>query len=243
MNLKLVDKKSTEASTTSFWFKPDEDLEFKPGQFLHYTIPNPNPDDRGEKRFFSIASPPYEDLIRLTTKFSPDGSTFKKDLQKLQVGESIEASIPKGSFSLDDTKKEYVFIAGGIGITPFRSILLDLDHRKKPLNISLLYANKTQDAIFKEELEKLAQRHPEFRIFYIISDEKIKEEKLAGNITFIHGRVDEAMIRKLVPDLQKPMYYISGPESMVENLEQIVWDMGIPKEQIKRDYYPGYANY
>lgn len=243
MKLKLVDKINTEANTVSFFFKPEEDLNFKPGQFLHYFIANPHPDDRGENRFFSVASAPFEGLIRLTTKFSPDGSGFKQDLRKLQIGDSIKASIPKGSFSLNDTKGEYVFIAGGMGITPFRSILLDLDHRNIPLNIKLLYANKTHDALFKDELETLAAKHPEFKIYYIISEGQVTKQKLTENITLLPGKVDKTLIQSLIPNLKSPVYYISGPESMVETLEQVVWDMGIPKEQTKRDYYPGYANY
>lgn len=247
MKLTLVEKIQNEPNTDSFFFKPDENLEFKPGQFLHYQIPNPNSDDRGTNRFFSIASAPFENIIRLTTKFTPStGSTFKKDLQKLQTGESIEASGPKGSFTTDvfiSEGKKLCFIAGGIGITPFRSILLDLDHRGKPLNISLLYANKSKDALFKEELEQLAKKHPEFKIFYIVSDESVSEEKINDNIEVVPGKVDADLIRKLVPSFQKPIYYISGPESMVETLEEVVWNMGIPKERTKRDYYPGYEHY
>lgn len=244
MKLRLIDKVSNGINITSFFFKPDEPLEFKPGQFLRYHITNPSPDERGENRFFSISSSPFENVIRLTTKFSPDGgSSFKKDLENLQVGGFIEASIPKGSFSLDDKKEEYVFIAGGIGITPFRSILLDLDHRGKHLNVSLLYANKIKDALFRNELEELAQKHPEFKIFYIISDESVVEQKLPDNISTIHGKIDEALIRKLVPNIHKPMYYISGPELMVETFEEIIWSMGVAKELTKRDYFPGYDEY
>src|SRR5688572_7178717 len=136
MQLLLVDKKQVAPDTISFFFRPDMPLMWKPGQFLRYRLPQQNPDDRGENRFFSIASAPFEGHVQVTTKFAPEkSSTFKTELQKMEIGKSIEADGPKGSFSMDDPNRQYVFIAGGIGITPFRAILTDLHHNGQPVNV------------------------------------------------------------------------------------------------------------
>lgn len=244
MKLTLTKKYQIAPDITTFYFKPEVPFEWQPGQFLRYHISEPTPDERGENRFFSIASAPFEKHIQLTTKFSPnESSSFKQDLNKLNIGDSLEAFGPSGSFSINDTNKEYVFIAGGIGITPFRAILANLDHQNVSINIRLIYANRTTNILFKDELESLAQKHPELRIFYIISDELVKPQKLTDNITIIPGRIDGALIKKLIPNLLKPTYYISGPEQMVMDLEKVIWDMGIPKENTKRDYFPGYKQY
>lgn len=226
MKLTLTDKKPSGADTYSFYFKPEQPLTWKAGQYLRYHIEDTHADNRSENRFFSIASAPGEGQIMLTTKFVPgDGSTFKKNLQTLQIGDSIAATGPGGVFTVDDLNQQYVFIAGGIGITPFRSILLDLHQRHLPINVLLLYANRTDDVIFKEELEEIKASHPEFVINFFLGD----------------NRIDESAIRKNVPDLNKPNFYISGPEPMVQNFEKILAQMGVSSERIKRDYFPGYT--
>ncbi len=125
---------------------------------------------------------------------------------------------------MDDFEQTFVFIAGGIGITPFRAILLDLDHNKKPLNLQLLYANRDNDFSYRKELEALKGRHPKFRIDYVVSP----------------NRIDEKSIPQLVPNIQKPMLYVSGPEPMVESMDETLKKIGVPEERIKNDFFPGY---
>ncbi|HLC87991.1 MAG TPA: FAD-dependent oxidoreductase, partial [Patescibacteria group bacterium] len=200
--------------------------------------------ERSDNRFFSIASAPFENIIRLTTKFAQnESSTFKKNLFRLKVGQSIEAFGPSGSFTLEDVNKQYVFIAGGIGITPFHSIISDLNHRNQPVNIILLYAHRTGEPLFSQELNEIAQNHPEFKIYYLISDEPVNEEQLTPNIKILPGKMNKPMIQSLIFNLQSPIYYISGPEPMMMAFEDMLRKMGIPKENIKRDYFPGYENF
>src|SRR3989344_6015013 len=169
MQLQIIEKKQEAPDTYTYYFLPDIPIIWKPGQFLRYRIPEATPDERGENRFFSIASAPFEGHVQLTTKFAPEkSSTFKKDLQKFEVGQTVESFGASGHFSMDDPNRRYVFIAGGIGITPFGAILMELDHNNLPLNGTLLYANRGKEAIFKDELEKLAKKHPEFKINYIV---------------------------------------------------------------------------
>lgn len=225
LRLKLVEKKDEAPNTVSFLFKSETPLDWQAGQFLRYRIEDPNPDERRIDRFFTIASAPSEGHLQLTTKFVPgDGSTFKKDLQDMQIGAFIEATPPSGDFVIGDPSKNYVFIAGGIGITPYRAILKDLDFKNLPINVTLLYANKIPEVAFKLELEELATKHTSFKIHYVIDPEKI----------------DEEYIKKMIPDVLEPTYYVSGPEPMVEAIEKMLYQMGVPESQVIRDYFPGY---
>lgn len=223
MKLTLRATKREASDIFSFIFTPERPLRWRAGQYLHYILNHPKPDDRGVERYFSIASAPHEKLLMLTTRFAPKGSSFKQALKKLKPGDVIEARENGGDFVLDHRRKKFVFIAGGIGITPFRAILLDLDRNRKPLNVQLLYDNRDNDFPYRKELEALKKRHPEFRIDYVVSPE----------------RIDEKSIPKLVPDLDKPVFYVSGPEPMVESLDKTLKKLGVLKKRIKNDFFPG----
>lgn len=227
MKLTLISRKEETRDVASFIFRPDADLSWEAGQFLHYTLPHPDADDRKTERYFTIGSASHEGHVMITTRFAGDdkSSTFKKALFKMNIGDSIDADGLEGDFIFLEPEKTHVFIAGGIGITPFRAILNDIDHKSLPLNVTLLYANKEKDnVVFKDELEALAARHANFKIHYFFDPE----------------RIDEAAIKKIVPDLAKPLFYVSGPEIMVEAFEKSLPPMGIPEENTKRDYFPGY---
>jgi ferredoxin-NADP reductase len=224
MKFTLSATKQETNDTFSFIFAPEQTLQWKAGQLLRYVLNHANPDDRGVERFFSIAFAPHEKHVMVTTRFAPKGSSFKKALRKLRPGDAIEAHDLEGDFVMDDSEKTFVFIAGGIGITPFRAILLHLDHNKKPLNAQLLYANRDNDFPYRKELEALRTRHPEFRIDYVVSP----------------NRIDEKSIPRLVPDIEEAMLYVSGPEPMVESMDEILKKIGVPQERIKNDFFPGY---
>ncbi len=224
MKFTLSATKQEANDTFSFIFAPEQPLQWKAGQLLRYVLNHPNPDDRGVERFFSIASAPHEKHVMLTTRFAPKSSSFKKALKNLRPGGAIEAHDLEGDFVVDDSEKTFVFIAGGIGITPFRAILLDLDYNERPLNVQLLYANRDSDFPYRKELDALSVQHPEFRIDYVVSP----------------NRIDEKSIPRLVPDLQKSMLYVSGPEPMVESMDETLKNIGVPEERIKNDFFPGY---
>lgn len=225
MILKLTGKKEEILNVTTFYFKPDQELTWKAGQYMRYHLEDPNPDERKVDRYFTIASAPHEGYIQLTTRFVPDdGSTFKKDLRYLKIGDTIDAAGPMGSFVIDDPDLNYVFIAGGIGITPYRAILKDLDFKNLPINITLFYANRDNNIVFKEELEEITRKHTELKIKYI----------------FEPNRINEQLIREGVTDLLKPYFYLSGPQPMVEAFVPMLEGMGVEKAKIKTDFFPGY---
>ena len=225
MKLKLAEKKQETSDVTTFVFSVSEPLTWEGGVYLHYVLHHRPTDDRGSDRWFTISSAPFEKNPTITTRFSGEkSSSFKKKLFAMAIGEEIEVAASEGDFTFDNSAQEHVFIAGGIGITPFRSMLKQLDHDKKPIHVTLLYANRDQDIVFQQELEAIASRNSDFKIHYIFSPEHIDEKK----------------IREFITDIQKPVFYVSGPEPMVENLGNVLKEMGITENHIKQDWFPGY---
>ena len=223
MKLRLVGKKRETKDVVTFYFKSPALRSWKAGQYLHYNLAHDNADDRGQERYFTIASAPFEGRVQLTTRFAPESSTFKKALKALKPGQGPVAGRPKGDFVVEDPAAEHLFIAGGIGVTPYRAILLDLDHRKLPLHVHLLYANRDRNIVFRRELDALAKRHPEFRISYVVAP-----------------KLDAATIRKALGGSKRAIVYVSGPEPMVEAMEKKLKRMGLPKRRIRTDFFPGY---
>ncbi len=224
MRLALIERKQETPDVESFVFSPMDDLVWKPGQFLHYVMHHEPTDDRGSDRWFTIASAPFEKKVMITTRFDATrSSTFKKTLQELKLDEQIEVSDLDGDFTVDEVDAKYVFIAGGIGVTPFHSILKEADHAGQKLDVTLLYANRDEHVPYKIEFDEFTARNPKLHITY-----------------FIGERIDEAAIRKAVPDLKTPLFYVSGPEPMVESFGVLLKNMGVSATNIKQDWFPGY---
>ncbi|MEX2007471.1 MAG: FAD-dependent oxidoreductase [Candidatus Levyibacteriota bacterium] len=227
MKIELVDKKRESGDAVTFIFKSKTPIEWKAGQFLFYTLPHQNPDERGVTRYFTNSASPFEKNIHITTRISSKCSSFKNRLSRMKIGSTIEATDPDGDFTIDDPRKNFVFLSGGIGITPYRSILLDLDHKSIPVSAVLLYANSDNNFLFKEELETLAIKHPSFRIRYFVSPKHIEKED-------IQRAIDE------IGD--EPMIYVSGPEPMTEAFEKLLKeDIRLPENRIRLDFFPGYG--
>lgn len=227
MKIKLVEKKRETEDVTSFIFEPRAKVKWTAGQYLFYTFPHPSPDERGITRYFTISASPFEGHIMVTTRFAGEkSSSFKKKLFKAPLGTELEVTDPDGDFIVEDPGKKFIFISGGIGITPYRSILLDLDHRNLPINVTLLYANSDENFVFKEELETLSSKHPSFRIKYFISPKHIEKADIEQTIT---ETGDE------------PIVYFSGPEPMTEAFEKLLkQDLKLPEQRVKLDFFPGY---
>jgi ferredoxin-NADP reductase len=227
MKLTLKEKRHELSNITTFVFAPPEPLSWDPGQFLHYTLPHDSPDDRGIERWFTISSAPFEHNIQITTRLNAErSSTFKTALAALEPGDQIEADAPEGDFVVSDPNRNHIFVAGGIGITPFRSILAQLNHDNQPINVELLYANRDENDIpFKEELESIASTHDNFHITYFIGDQKI----------------DEATLRDFGQKAEDPIYYVSGPEPMSDAFKVVLREtMGLDKPHSRFDAFPGY---
>ena len=222
--MKFVEKKPEAPNVYSFIFKPKKPVKWQPGQYLHYELPHPNADDRGISRWFTISAAPYEKHIQLTTRFDTKrSSTFKMALLKLKPGTEIEAGEPRGEFVPEEDAERHIFIAGGIGITPYRSQLTQMDHDGEKLNIDLMYANKDEDFAFGNELTKIANKHPEFRLIPYTGDK----------------RISPSDVQKYIPR-EDIIFYLSGPRALVENYQTMLEDLGVGADRIKTDYFPGY---
>lgn len=225
MKLLLRSKQAEAPGAVSYIFEAAAPLSWKAGQFMHYVLHHEPTDTRGSDRWFTVASAPSEKFVMLTTRhMDHKGSTFKQALQELKTGDAIEVSDLDGDFIVEDLAAQYVFIAGGIGITPIRSILKELDQAGTPISATLLYGNRDEHIVFRDELDRFAQHNFKLKIHYLIAPD----------------RIDATRIKTLVPDLQTPLFYVAGPEPMVDQLGQMLKDLGIPAKHLKQDWFPGY---
>lgn len=226
MKLPLSHKEPLEGDVVSFVFNPPEGFTWVPGQYMKYTLPHNNPDDRGTERWFTIAAPSYEGKVRITTRIVQDHpSSFKQALMQLQPGDTIEADAPEGDFVLTDQNAGYVFIAGGIGFTPFHAILAELDHKGEMPKIQVLYGARDASPVFHQELSEFTEKYPQLKVDYVVDPQ----------------RVNEDIVRQHVSDLTMPLVYISGPEPMVEAFDTMFKGMGVPETHMHNDYFPGYT--
>ncbi len=216
-----------------FVFTPNRRLAFSPGQYLEWTLAHGDYDSRGVRRYFTIASAPTDNVIRLGTKFYAPASTFKKSLLSLKQGSTLVASQLSGDFVMPrNAHRKLVFIAGGIGITPFISMIRGLIDRNKSRDIVLLYANRTAIDTAYRDILNTATRHG-VRTVYAFAN----EPEASGGIATINADV----IRTQISDFHERIFYVSGPPGMVTGIATTLRTMGIPSSHIKADYFPGFA--
>jgi glycine betaine catabolism B len=224
------------AGVDDYVFRPDRGLGFAAGQYLEWTLPLERSDSRGNRRYFTIASAPTDETVRLGVKFVSNGSAFKRQLAQLQPGDQLVASQLAGSFTLPrNTKRKLVFVAGGIGITPFRSMLDELLERGETRLITVLYGNNRIEEIAYADLLKRAREELGIPTYYAVRD----GSGATSDMTI--GLVDETMIRTHVPDFQTRTFYVSGPQAMVGATRNALLHMGVPRRRIKTDFFPGLA--
>lgn len=233
--LELIEKKQVTPDVYDFIFKPNHKLIFKPGQYLEWTLGHDTQDARGMRRYFTIASSPTEELVRMGVKFYPQASSFKQCMLLLKPGDKVVASQLAGDFVLPSNKdKKLVFIAGGIGITPFRSMIKYLLDKNEKRDIILLYSNfKPVDIAYKEIFDQAAKLLG-IKTVYTVTDKPCPQDWTGENCF-----VDENLIFKYIPDYKERTYYLSGSHNMVVAIDQTLRKMGIPKQQIKKDFFPG----
>lgn len=237
LKLELIEKKQIGNNIYDFIFKPDSKLNFKPGQYLEWTLDVPGADSRGNRRYFTIASSPTEDTIRMGVKFYPEPSTFKQVLQSLKIGDTLLASQLSGNFVLPtDKAQKLVLIAGGIGITPYRSMVKDIIDTEQKRDIVLLYSSKTSDEIVYTDVFNQAINNG-VKPVYAFTDTTNIPADWHGEI----GAIDQAMIVREVPDYLDRHFYLSGPHGMVAAFEKLLQQMNVPRSHIKTDYFPGFA--
>ncbi len=231
--LKLKQKIQVTKDVYDFIFEPSEQLRFTPGQYLEWTLPHEKPDSRGNRRYFTIASTPDDTVVYLGIKTYPNGSSFKNALLALKEGDILSAGSLAGDFILPkDPKQKLVFMAGGIGITPYLSMIQHLINKNDQRDIVLFYANKTEsDIAYLDFLEDAKKKIP-LTVVHALSDEQ--NPKYVGKIT-------APLVVEKVPDLADRVFYLSGPHGMVNAFNDMLRNQGIPKNHIKKDFFPGFA--
>lgn len=235
--VKLKNKHEIAAGTMAFHFEKPGGFTYKAGQFGDYTLINPvETDAEGNVRGFSLASAPYEDEIMFATRMRD--TAFKRDLKTMDIGTEFTLDAPYGSFTLqNNTQIPAVFLSGGIGITPVRSIILQATHDKTAHRIFLFYANKTpQDAAFMDELLDAEKRNPNFTFVPSMTD----KEKLNKDWTGETGFFTKEMLQKYIEDLMLPIYYIAGPATMVTSIRKMLNESGIDDDNIRTEEFSGY---
>lgn len=242
MQLKLINKKLEAKDTYSFIFEKPQGFDFVSGQYLYLTLPKLNySDPRGETRHFTISSSPAEDFLQITTRIRKE-SGYKKTLNEISIGTLFEARGPFGSYVFDnsnDQKLNNIFLAGGIGITPFRSMikynfdkqsLASLTEKKQDNFLHLIYSNSGNDYVFKNELDLIQNENSFLKIMYVD--------------TTIQGRIDEEKISSALSgwglDKNSCIFWIVGPTGFVDAMEGVLGKMGINEERIKSEKFTGY---
>lgn len=236
--LELKEKIKISPDIYDFIFKPNQKLKFLAGQYMEWTLAHAHNDSRGMRRYFTIASSPENQNLRLGIKFYDNSSSFKKSLLSLELGDKIVASQLAGDFVLPkDKNKKMIFIAGGIGVTPFRSMAEHLLDKNEKRDAVLFYSNKGYaDIVYKEFFDN-AQEKTGIKTVYTLTDANLIPADWSGE----KGFVSEEMIKKWASDYKKRTFYISGPKAMIDAFTKTLNKMGIDKSQIKTDFFPGFA--
>ncbi|MGH2376689.1 MAG: FAD-dependent oxidoreductase [bacterium] len=210
---------------------------FKPGQYNTVTIPNPlYQDEEGNTRQFSIASSPRDPFILIATRMR--ASAFKRTLAEIPLGTRVTFRGPLGSFTLpQDAANPIVLIAGGIGITPFRSMIKHATEQRLPYRLTLVYSNRTpQEAPFLDELRGWGRENPNFRFIPTIS----RPEAATPGWTGRTGYVDAAFLRETLEDLDQHVFYAAGPPRMVEGVRLALMQAGVEEDRLRTEEFSGY---
>lgn len=234
--LPLVWKKQYGGNISVFGFKEVSDFTFTPGQYMEWTLPHKNTDNRGNRRYFSIASSPNEKEIMIIVKFYSPSSSYKNALFSLETSDKVVAAQLAGDFTLPiDPSVPLVFIAGGVGISPFRSMIQYLIDTKQQRNIILLYANRSPEEIAFAETFTSARDYG-VKTIYILTDEM----QIPPDWAYEKGHITEDMIRKNIPDFMARTFYTSGPQPMVQGVEETLAKIGVSSDKMRHDFFPGY---
>lgn len=235
---KLTEKVKLSPDIMDFVFAPERPINYRPGQYMEWTLPHHKPDSRGNRRYFTLASSPTEDNIRLGVKFYPDGSSYKTAMRNMNGETQMAAGQLGGDFVLpNDTSHKLVFIAGGIGITPFRSMIKYMVDTGERRVITLLYSEKTEQELVYTDVFSEAERALGIKLVYALSD----IQSVRSDWPHRTGIISSGVISEEVPDFTDRIFYISGPHGMVVAIKESLHQLGVPHSQIKTDFFPGYA--
>jgi ferredoxin-NADP reductase len=234
----LLGRTEVAEGTTAFQFEKPKDFVFKAGQYIDLTLSGSQsqlgPSD-GMTHTFSIASSPSDQELVVTTRMR--NTVFKQAISSLPIGSRVRIEGPMGSFTLhNNTARPAVFLAGGIGIAPFLSMISYATEEKLRHPIVLFYANRyLEDAAFIDALWKLERENPRFRFVPTLT-------RVASNNGWKGktGRISPEMLLTHVGTLRGPIYYIAGPPTMVAAARRTLSEVGVDEDDIRTEEFAGY---
>lgn len=235
--IKLTGHEEIATGTMAFHFEKPEGFSYKAGQFCDLTMDDPpQTDAEGNTRGFTLASAPWEDDLVVATRLRD--TAFKRVLKEMKPGAELKFDAPYGSFTLhSDASIPAVFLSGGIGVTPIRSIVLQATRDKLTHPIVLFYSNRTPESTaFLDDFTRAQQDNPNFTLVATMTGMDESDAKWEGET----GVITESMIRKSVPDLERPIFYLSGPRAMVAAMRKVLDDAGVKDDRIRTEEFSGY---
>jgi ferredoxin-NADP reductase len=233
--LKLESKSEIAANTWEFVFSKPTRMVFQAGQYLEWMLPHSSADLRGIRRYFTIAASPTENKIRLALKITTPGSSYKTSLLSLPIGGTMIASQRAGDFILPaDSSKKIAMVAGGIGVTPFRSHIKYMMDTQSVTNTILFYcANTKADIAFGDIWSEATAQLP-FTLVPVLAKEAESSEFETGFLT-------ADILQRRCPALLERMWYVSGPPPMVTATVKTLRTLGVSRNRIVQDFFPGLA--
>jgi ferredoxin-NADP reductase len=222
--------------TSGLCFEKPASFEFRPGQFANFLIAAAITDPSGGTRTFSIASAPHEADLMIATRMRDTG--FKRALSALPIGSEVDVQGPFGDFTLlQGIEQPAVFLAGGIGITPFRSMIRHAIQTHSKRKIFLFYSVRDlREAAFFGELQEADQFNSHFRLVLTVSRPDQMKPGWQGET----GHITEEMLRRSLPDLQVPKFYVAGPPAMVTSISCMLTAARVPDDHIRVEEFAGY---
>ena len=234
---KLKDRKEVAEGTMAFRFEKPSGWTFKAGQYLDMTLLDPSEtDSEGNMRSFSIASAPHEETLMVATRMRD--TAFKRVLRTMPLGTTVKIEGPSGDLILqNDVTREAVFLAGGIGITPFRSIVHWAAKEKLPNRIVLFYSNRRpEDAPFIAELQTLESDNPKYKLIASMTEMEKSHRPWNGET----GVINQEMLGRHLKGATSPIYYIAGSPAMVKGLHEMLSKTGRNDDDIRAEEFGGY---
>ncbi len=236
--VRLLSRNSVAEGTMSFHFEKPEGFDFSPGQSLDLILAAPDTpaESHDLRHIFSIVSAPHEDELAIATRMRD--SAYKRRLGSLGTGSIMTIEGPFGAMTLHpEISRAAVFIAGGIGITPFMSMLRHAAVQTVAQDLRLLYSNRRpEDAAFLTELQSLEKRNPRFHLIATMTDMAHSKQSWQGKT----DKLDSALIRQVTQELAAPVFYISGPPGMVDAMRHLLLEAGIAEEDVRSEEFYGY---
>ena len=233
----LTKREDVAEGTMAFHFAKPEDFQFRAGQSVDLTLLDPSETDaEGATRTFSLASAPFEDHLMIATRMRD--TAFKRVLRKVPLGLQVKIDGPGGSFVLHrKPEKPAILLAGGIGITPFRSVIRQAAHESAPHQIYLFYSNRRpEDAPFLDALASAAKQNSNFHFVGTMTEIEKSRREWKGETGFI----DKNMLTKHLPALQGGIYYVAGPPAMVAAMRSMLVEADVDEDDIRTEEFSGY---